>query len=65
MSGYVPSEWTLGCPWCDITIRVGPRGGRGRDQGAGVEAADIMERHVHYAHVKTWAEFLAEGRVVA
>jgi len=53
------SSWYLTCPWCEWYIWVNNRGQRGRDPGAGVEAASLMERHVGQEHGKTWAEFLA------
>lgn len=53
-----PYSWDLKCEWCPFSIRVGPRGGRGRDRGAGVEAATRMEAHVVGAHAKTWKEYL-------
>jgi hypothetical protein len=53
------SPWWLPCPWCPYRILVGNRGARGSDPGAGVEAADLMERHVKDSHSKTWREFLA------
>lgn len=62
MSTWTPHHWRLHCAWCPITIHVGPRGGHGKNQGAGVEAATIMETHVGCVHGKSWAEFLAAGR---
>lgn len=53
-----PPSWKLPCPWCDFHLRVFARGQRGRDEGAGVEAAQVMEKHVAERHAKTWREFL-------
>ena len=55
---YTPSApWNLECPWCEYRINVNARGGRGHDQGAGFEAAEIMSGHVE-RHGRTWREFL-------
>lgn len=55
-----PHVWRLPCPWCPHNVIVNPRGGRGKDQGAGVEAADLMKAHVVQNHDKTWSDFLGE-----
>jgi hypothetical protein len=52
-------SWTLRCAWCPWYILVGDRGAHGSDQGAGVEAADLMEQHVADKHGHTWAEYCA------
>lgn len=52
--------WTLECRWCPYIIVVHARGGRRADQGAGVEAAELMRVHVWQAHHKTWNSYLAE-----
>lgn len=51
-------SWDLRCAWCSWYIVVGARGMRGRDPGAGVEAAELMERHVAALHGRTWREYL-------
>ena len=51
--------WNLRCPWCTFYIEVNARGMRGADQGAGVEAADLMREHVA-THGKSWSQFLFE-----
>lgn len=51
-------SWTLHCPWCRYHIIVSDRGMRGRDMGAGVEAADVMTEHVRDEHDRTWRQFL-------
>lgn len=49
-----------GCPWCAYYIEVHARGQHGADQGAGVEAAGLMKRHIRVDHPqRTWQEFLA------
>jgi hypothetical protein len=50
--------WQLRCPWCDWLLIVGARGARGRDPGAGVEAAERATQHAAEVHDKTWQEFL-------
>ncbi len=60
MSQAPAAPWNLGCPWCAFYIVVNARGAHGVDQGSGVEAADLMERHVVMEHGKTWREFLKE-----
>jgi hypothetical protein len=62
---YVPYRWKLACPWCSFYIDVGPRGARGRDPGAGVEAAELMQDHTAHRHGKSWRDFLARVKVVA
>ena len=58
MSKPVPT-WNLPCPWCTWYIIVGARGMRGQDEGAGVEAVAVMERHMRYHHPdKTWKDYL-------
>lgn len=59
-SSYSP-PWTLRCPWCEFYIVVNNRGGFGRYEGAGVEAADRMQAHVGAHHDRTWREFIAAG----
>jgi hypothetical protein len=49
--------WVLRCAWCSYHIEVNARGGRGQDEGAGVEAAHVMQWHV-MKHGRTWREFL-------
>jgi hypothetical protein len=53
-----PHSWFLDCAWCGFRIWVNARGMRGRDPGAGVEAANLMEDHVTHVHEKSWPEFL-------
>ena len=55
-----PLSWKLVCPWCPWYCIVYARGMRGRDAGAGVEAANALEAHVMGRHGRTWREFLAE-----
>lgn len=55
-----PYHWDLKCAWCDYSLNVGPRGGRGRDQGAGFAAAAMMQQHTLEVHGKTWREYLNE-----
>lgn len=50
--------WRFRCTECSFFIEVGARGGRGRDEGAGVEAAFAMRRHVA-EHGLGWIEFLS------
>jgi hypothetical protein len=50
--------WTLACPWCDWRLVVNARGGRGRDQGSGYEAAILGKRHAE-DHGRTWQDFLS------
>ena len=59
-------SWNLDCPWCKWYIVVSARGGRGNDQGAGMEAADLMKEHITNTHNKTWKEFiLYPARIIA
>jgi hypothetical protein len=60
MTGTPSPPWTLRCPWCEWKVIVNARGARGRDEGAGVEAAQLGERHA-LTHGRTWREFLAES----
>ena len=61
MNGFLPTSWDLHCAWCDWLIEVNPRGGRGADQGSGVEAAELMQAHVEQRHTKTWHEYLVQS----
>src|SRR6266571_2526451 len=45
-----PYAWDLKCAWCEYAITVNPRGGRGRDQGAGFAAAATMQQLRTDAH---------------
>lgn len=58
-SRYVSYPWTLPCPWCEFYIYVNNRGQRGSDDGAGVEAANLMQDHAERTHGRTWDEYLA------
>lgn len=59
------APWTLACPWCPYSVLVNARGGRGADQGAGVEASDLMRAHVEDAHSEDVDRFpLGAGRVI-
>lgn len=49
----------LECPWCDYRIVINPRGGHGRSQGNGYDAALMMAAHVESVHERTWREFLS------
>ena len=58
---YAPSPpWTLRCTRCDFHVLVNARGMSGNDPGSGVEAAQIMERHIA-EHGLTWQCFLRES----
>ena len=55
--------WMLPCPWCFFRLVVGGRGSHGADQGAGFEAASVMQDHVAAAHPDhTWVEACAAWR---
>lgn len=56
------NEWVLTCPWCEFYIIVGNRGMTKTDMGAGVEAANMMERHIIHKHERTWLDFLYETK---
>ncbi len=51
--------WKLSCPWCEWAVWVNARGAHGRDEGSGVEAAEMGKRHAEIIHGRTWSEFLA------
>jgi hypothetical protein len=56
--------WKLYC-WCGFSIHVSARGGRGRDQGAGVEAYELMMEHLKEEHpTKTWKDYLDWAKMV-
>lgn len=61
MTANAPSPpFRLLCAWCEFYIVVNARGAHRGDQGAGVEAADLMREHVEDAHGRTWDEYLAQ-----
>lgn len=59
MANRPAAPWLLRCPWCPYNLLVHGRGQRGRDEGAGVEAANVMTAHAANVHGRTWEEVLA------
>lgn len=57
----VAPPFTLSCKWCPFSIRVHARGGHGRSQGNGYDAATLMEEHITAAHGKTWRVYLTSN----
>lgn len=62
MADRPAAPWSFECAWCEYSILVFPRGQRGRDEGAGVEAAELMQGHVLHEHAQTWENYLATQR---
>ncbi len=62
MANAPSPPWTLSCPWCEWGVLVNARGAHGRDEGSGVEAAKIAERHAKLIHGRTWREFLEASK---